>query len=254
MGNTGGMAACYVRLLPLILGAISFGQPPEQDRQFSLGVGVLSSPRPYVGADNEWRVIPLLDFKVKRYYLRGVSTGIQLLEGPISVDVEARMQFAGFDSDDSPFLVDMDERRETVEMGVVVARQLGSFELQAQVHNDVLGRSHGMTADLSVTWRKVFGRGQGGVFPSFGVVWQDADFVDYYAGVRSHEALEDRPAYTGKAALNMEAGLRAFYRLTSRITAIAFIKAERLSSEFYESPIIADKWGAFAISGVTYSF
>ena len=231
--------------------------PPQanDDFRWSLGLGVISSPRPYVDADNETRVIPLVDLSYKRFYIRGISAGFHLIESDtFELDVEARAQFGGFEEDDSPFLEGMEDRQETAELGIVASRSFGQWELQGSLHADALGRSDGISASLSLQWSTIFGRGKAGIFPSVGLVWQNGDLIDYYAGVRSEEARPGRPAYTADSAINAQAGVRYFYRFTPRVSALVLVQGEHLSGEFKDSPIIEDSWGYFALAGLTYTF
>lgn len=230
--------------------------PPDGDGvEWSLGLGVLSSPRPYVGASNQTRVIPLLDLEYKRFYFRGVMAGYRLVESQgFDLDVIGRAQFAGYEEEDSSFLAGMEERRETFEVGLSAAWQLGRFALQATATADALGRSDGVQAGLELSWRKVYGRGRAGIFPSVGVVWQSGDFIDYYAGVEASEARPGRPAFEAGSGINLSAGLRSFYSLDDRYRVIALLQAERLAGEFEDSPIVDSSWGYFGLVGLTYRF
>jgi outer membrane protein len=235
--------------------AAAQGQPAPEGVQWSLGLGVISSPRPYVGADNQTRLIPVIDLQYERFYLRGIQAGFQLIESErFSLDITGRGQFAGYEEDDSSFLAGMTERRETFEMGLTAAWDLGMFGLEATVAADALGRSDGVQASLELAWSKVFGRGKGGLFPSVGLVWQNADFIDYYAGVRPEEARPGRPAFEGSSALNFGAGLRGFFKVADRARFVGLLRVERLASTFEESPIVDSRWGYFGLVALTYEF
>ena len=231
------------------------GRPEPEGVQWSLGLGVISSPRPYVGADNQTRAIPMLDLEYERFYFRGILAGFRVLEGGrFSLDIIGRGQFAGYDEEDSNFLAGMEERRETIEVGLSAAWELGEFELEATVAADALGRSDGAQASLELTWSKVFGRGKGGLFPGVGLTWQDADFIDYYAGVTPEEARSGRPAFEGSSALNLGAGLRGFFKVTDRARFVGLVRVERLANEYEESPIIDSRWGYFGLVALAYEF
>lgn len=247
--------------LALLIGVASaaptFGQaPPEPEGvRWSLGLGVISSPRPYVGAENQTRAIPLLDLEYERFYFRGILAGFKLIKNERwSLDLVGRGQFAGYEEDDSSFLAGMDERRETIELGLSSTWKFGELELEAAVAADALGRSDATQASLEVTWTKVFGRGIAGLSPGMGVIWQDSSFVDYYAGVRPEEARPGRPTFEGDSALNLAAGLRGFFKVTDRARIIGLVRVERLASEYEESPIIDSRWGYFGLVAIAYEF
>ena len=247
--------AAGIALAALSAPAAAQGPPDGDDLRWSLGLGVLSSPRPYVGAGNQTRVIPVLDLEYKRFYFRGVQAGYELVQGDLfSLDIVGRAQFAGYEEEDSGFLAGMEDRRETFEVGLAAAWDLGPYEIAATATADVLGRSDGVQAGLEVTWPKIFGRGAAGVFPSLGVVWQSADFIDYYAGVEAGEARPGRPAFEAGSGLNFVAGLRGFVTMTERVRFFGLVRVERLAEEFEESPIIDSRWGYFGLVGLTYQF
>ena len=259
MGETYRAVAFTLALsLGLVLAAApaaAQGRPAPEGVQWSLGLGAISSPRPYVGAGNQTRLIPVLDLEYERFYFRGILAGFQLVEsGRFSLDIIGRGQFAGYEEEDSSFLAGMEERRETIEVGLSAAWDLGALELKATVAADALGRSDGAQASLELTWGKVFGRGKGGLFPGVGVVWQDADFIDYYAGVRPEEARPGRPAFEGRSAFNLGAGLRGFFKVADRARIVGLVRAERLASEYEESSIIDSRWGYFGLIALAYEF
>ena len=235
--------------------AIAQGPPDSKGPEWSLGLGILSSPRPYVGADNQTRVIPVVDLEYRRFYLRGIEAGFRLVEGErFGLGIIGRAQLAGYEEEDSSFLAGMADRRETFEVGLAAAWRLGAFELEATAVVDALGRSDGQQAGLQLTWNRIFGRGKAGLFPVIGLVWQSADFIDYYVGVEPEEALPGRPAFEGSSALNLTAGLRGFVKVADRTRLVGLLQAERLASEFEESPIVDSRWGYFGLLAVAYSF
>ena len=257
MVKTGLPRACSILLVigVAVPAVAQQGPPPSDGPQWSLGVGVISSPRPYVGADNETRVIPLLELEWGRFYFQGIRAGYRLVDHDgLRLDLRARARFAGFEEGDSDFLRGMEERRETMDMGVGLEWDLGRFELGLGLYADALGRSDGVEAVAELTYPKILRRGRIGLFPKIGLVWQNDGFVDYYTGVRPEEAEPWRPAHEGRAALNAEAGVLAFYRFTERIRGIALVQGQRLADQYEDSPIIDDRWGYFGLVGASYSF
>jgi outer membrane protein len=231
------------------------GPPASEGLEVSLGVGVISSPRPYVGADDQLRVIPLIEFASERFYVRGVTAGARLIAGGrFDLDLIGRFRFAGLEAGDSAFLAGMAARRETMEMGLSAVWDLGRVDLQATATRDALGRSDGSQAGLEVAWSKVFGRGAAGLFPAVGVAWQDANFVDYYAGVRAEEERPGRPAFEAGGALNPGVRLAGFAKVTDRVRLVGLLRVERLGGGYERSPIIESRWSYFGLLGLAYDF
>lgn len=162
--------------------------------QWSLGLGVISSPRPYVGAENNVMAIPIIGLNYKKLYIQGIQAGYHFVNNEnFTFDARVGIVFAGLDPDDSPFLEGMEKRGSTVEGGFFFDWKPGKFRLSASAYTDLLGRSDGQQAalDFSRSWR--FNRSQWGITPSIGFVWQSSSFVDYYFGVSPEEARPGRP-------------------------------------------------------------
>lgn len=242
-------------MLAVALPAAAQG-PPERDRSqlaWSLGLGVITAPRPYVGASNQLLVIPLLGLDYKRLYVQGIRAGFRLIEHEdLKVDARIRYIFDGLDPDDSPFLDGMAQRDGTVQGGLGLDWTPGPWALRVSAFTDLLGRSGGQEVglDLSRTW--TFARYRWGLTPAIGVVWQSGNLIDYYYGVPPAEARPDRPAFAGHSAYNLQTSLLAFYRIAERVNLIALVQAQRLDNEIVESPIVDDRRAFFGLLGVSY--
>jgi outer membrane protein len=234
------------------------GPPPRPGKdglEWSLGLGVISAPRPYVDADNDVQAIPLVELYYKRFYVQGIRAGFILAETErLRLDARARVIFAGFEPDDSPYLEGMEERRTTLQAGLGLDWQVGSFVLGFDASGDVLGRSDGFEISAGLSWPKFFKQGKIGLIPEIGLVWQDDSFVDYYAGVRPDEDRPDRPAYDGTAEINAGAGVTFLYRFTPRWRLVTLLQGQRLGGAYEESPLIDRRWGFFGLLGAAYQF
>lgn len=229
-------------------------RPAEPTLQWSLGVGLISAPRPYVDANNETLVIPLVGLDYKRLYVQGIRLGYHMVDRDrLQVDVRARYVFDGLDPDDSPFLDGMQRRQGTVEAGLGADwRFADRWTLGATAFTDVLGRSDGQEVGLDLARSWTFGRYRWGLTPSVGVIWQSSNLVDYYYGVPPEEAVPGRPAYAGASAIDFRASLLLFYRLTDRINVIGLVQARRLDDEIVASPIVDERSSIFGLFGLSY--
>jgi outer membrane protein len=257
-------------LAPLTVFAQTDDPPPGATRagrpaggggaRWSLGAGVIVAPRPYVGADAEIQPIPILEFYSGRWFVQGIRAGYRFVDTEsIDFDIRARIRFSGLDPDDSPFLDGMEERRETVEVGLgldwELARALGgAFELELRAFADVLGRSDGFESSIDLGWRRVLGPGKAILLPAVGMVYQSSDQVDYYYGVRPEEALPGRPVYEGSAVFNPRASVLFVYRFTQRWSLTTLASVDFFDDEIKSSPIIDQSSELFGLIGLAYSF
>lgn len=226
---------------------------PRDEPQWSLGLGVISAPRPYVGADNQTFVVPLVGLEYKRLSVQGIRISYHLVRNDtFTLDARARYSFDGLDPDDSPFLEDMEARRGTVEAGLGLDWTFGPWALRGTAFTDILGRSDGqeLGLDLSRTW--TFAGYRWGLTPAVGAVWQSDDLIDYYYGVPPDEARPDRPAFAGEAALNLRTSLLVFYRISKNFNAVGLFQFQRFDNEISSSPIVDRKRNYFGLVGVNY--
>jgi len=240
--------------LPLFAQDEPATQTPSSVR-WSLGLGVISSPRPYIGAKNSILPIPLVELYYKKIYVQGIRAGFHLFEkGNVVFDARARLTFAGLDPDDSPALEGMAERKSTVEGGFALDWRPGKYQLSTTAFSDLLGRSGGQQVGLDFSRAWIFAGYRWGLTPSIGVVWQSSDLVDYYFGVTPEEARPGRPPFQGQSAINFRASVFAFFRLTTRVNFVGLLRVQRLDNEISSSPIVDKPRGYFGLLGVNYTF
>lgn len=239
-------------LISISIAACAAAQPPRNG--WSLGVAVISSPEPYVGASDETLVVPALSVTAGRFSFRGIAAAWQLGEwGDFEAEALLRARFSGYDAEDSPFLEGMEDRRKSADLGFALTwereRRLG---LRLTPAVDVLGRSDGVEVALDAFVPVRLGPAR--LEPRLGAAWQSADLVDYYYGVRPEEARPGRPAFRGEATVNATAGLFVFTPLSRRLLLQSFLRLERLGPEIEDSPIVADATALTAFAAVSYRF
>ena len=227
--------------------------PPPTRPRISLGLGIVSTPAPYVGADNNVLPLPLVELYYKRLYVQGVRAGFRVLgDDGLHLDLRVRWNFLELDPDDSPFLEGMNPRKSTAMGGLALEWNRRKLQVSGTLLADLLGRSDGLAGSLLASWREPVMKGRLMLIPSLGVAYQNAKTVDYYFGVTPDEATEGRPAYEGTAAWNPTARFTALFRITPRLNLVANFVGQSLDNEIRDSPIVEDSWGYEAVLGVTY--
>lgn len=241
------LAASAAFLLP----AAAPAQPPGARDGWSLGVGAISSPEPYIGADDEILVIPVLSVTRGRFSFRGIGAAWKLGEwGNFEAEALLRARFGGFEEDDSPFLDGMEDRRFSADLGAELSWEGGILGVRLVPAVDVLDRSGG--AEVALELFTPIQLGPVRLEPRAGAAWQSSDLVDYYYGVRPSEARPDRPAYRPGSTVNGTVGLFALAPVADRIVLQSFIRFERLGGEIEDSPIVADTGAVTALVAVSY--
>lgn len=234
-----------------LLAAPSRAQPGGPRNGWSLGVGVISSPEPYVGADDELLVIPVLSVTAGRFSFRGIGASWKLGEwGGFEAEALLRARFGGYEEDDSPFLDGMEDRRFSADLGVELSWEGDPVGIRLVPAVDVLDRSGG--AEIALELFTPIQLGPVRLEPRAGAAWQSSDLVGYYYGVRPDEARPGRPAYRPGSTVNGTAGLFAFAPLAERVAFQGFLRYEKLGGEIDDSPIVDDDTALTALVGVSY--
>lgn len=226
---------------------------PLQAAEFSAGPGILLTDPIQRGADDDPRLIPLITVEGERFYFRGIEAGYRLVDQQRhGTAVYLRPRFDGFDADDDPFLRGMDDRDDSLDLGIRTTVSLGGWELGGRLATDALDRHDGQEAVLTLGYPWSAGRWR--LTPYLGVEWQSADLVDYYYGVENDEARAGRPAYAAGGTVNGRYGLRAFGRLSARWSAMVILAGTRPGSEITDSPLVTDDNRLSAITGLQCRF
>lgn len=142
----------------------------------------------------------------------------------------------------------MENRKES--WGAGIGAKL--FGVQLQLNKDINGRSKGYKGQISYGKPYFF---DDNLLIRFGVSLEilDQNFMDYYYGVRAHEATLTRPSYSPSAASNL--GLNAFpiYKYNDDVNMMAGYSLKFLNKKIQDSPLTNDKKLEHAlIFGATY--
>jgi MipA family protein len=237
--------------------------PPGQDRNGStwgLGLGVISSLKPYKGVDREVKAIPILQYE--NQYIRLMGPGIEVklpsfVMGPtqeVKFGLIAKFAFSdGYEAGDSSFLAGMAERKSGVWVGGKAEWENDLINVTAEVKRDASGDSKGsaFSVGLEKTWR--FGN-QFMLSPRIGATRYDKKYVDYYYGVLANEVRADRPAYLGKTAVTTEVGLRGIYVHDQNHSLMMNISSTRLPDEIKKSPLVNRSSTNSVLMGYMYRF
>lgn len=90
--------------------------------------------------------------------------------------------------------------------------------------------------------------------PSLGVDWLNAKYVDYYYGVRQAEALPGRPAYTGRATVNVGVGVAGAYRVSRSWSFLGGLYSTHLGGGIEDSPIVTNRSSTLVYFGAGWIF
>ncbi len=209
---------------------------------WALGLGVATRQQPYADADSKTNVLPLLFYENRWVRFAGTTADLKLWRQAVAPSQEItgglrlRYDLTGYEASDSPRLAGMAERKGGLWGGAVLAWRNPLVQLSLDWTADLSGHSKGQKLQLQADRR--FALGSVGVTPRLAAQWQDKKYVDYYFGVRTQEALADRPVYFGRSATTLEGGLRLDYAFSGRHQVFLDLSVTGLPSEIKDSPLV----------------
>ncbi|WP_459615948.1 MipA/OmpV family protein [Bordetella sp. 2513F-2] len=252
--------------MPILCGVLiapvsAFAADPDgpESTTWGIGLGVAGTQKAYTDIDREYTPIPLLRYENK--YLRFFGTtleaklpGLTLSESQeLRFGLIARYDGAGYEADDSWALDGMDERKGGFWAGAKIEWRSDIVNLHAEWTHDISGHSKGQSLSLGAerTWQL---SQRLSLTPRVGATWHDDKYVDYYYGVRAHEALAWRPAYEGKSGFDTEVGLQAVYDFNKHHSVMLDLQLTRLSSDAKDSPLVDRSTENRVFLGYMYRF
>lgn len=244
--QAGKLARAPLPLFSLFLLA-AFAQQParaqapsstaNEESSWGLGLAVGVEKKPYRGIDNDTKAIPLVTYENKWVSIFGPGIDVKLPSaGPVSFRLRARYSMEGYEADDSPFLVGMDERKDGIWLGGAAVWRTDTANLSAELLGDASGNSKGSKFRLMVDRR--FQAGSFDITPRLAATRLDDKYVSYYYGVNAAEVRAGRPFYQGGSAVNLEAGVRVGYAIAPRQTIFLDLSTVSLGSSIKDSPLV----------------
>ena len=222
-----------------------------------LGAGPYVQSQPYRHADPVVTPSPVIFFDNQLFYVRWTRVGMYFM-GDSSDDfswgasLTAQPRPFGYESDDSSALDGMDERKTSWEGGLAIAAEYKKYFAEFLLVRDLLDNSNGAMA------RAEFGAtlktGNFSFYPSVLAIYRSEKFNDYYYGVKPEEAAAGRPAYA--AGSGVEFALQSYikYDINENWHALVNLRADYLSSETRNSPIVDDRFMYSGLVSAMYSF
>ncbi len=250
------------RVTTLLFAAFSFAritvaaadsQETPHEKQAYLGAGPYMQSQPYEGADAFTLASPVVFFDNRRFYMRWMRLGMYLYgERNWGISVTAQPVPLQYEASDSRALAGMEDRENSWEAGFAIGGEndLGFAELS--LFHDLLGNSNGTKLRLELG--KVLKSGRWTLVPSVLAIGLSGSFNDYYYGVRDSEATPTRPAYSAGSGIDLAAQTYLMYDITPRWHILGNIRADYLSSEITDSPIVDQDWMLSGMISVLYSF
>jgi outer membrane protein len=222
----------------------------QEDQQFTgvtaaapvsswgLGLAFGTERETYKGAGNKNNAIPLLMYDSEYVRVFGNMVDLKLPSaGGVRFALRAKYAVgAGYKASDSDYLAGMAERKGSLWLGGAATWKSPLVWLSAEWLK-AGGQSKGQQLSLTAEHRIGFGKLQ--LTPHLSAQWKDDKNVDYYYGVSASEATAARPAYSGKAGTDINAGVRLDYAMRPNQLILLDISSTHRGAGISDSPLVS---------------
>lgn len=223
---------------------------------FRAGISAKLKESLYVDADSELSVLPCLQVKYKMVNFDGDRINIDLFQkNSFNFRIVSKINYDGYKGEDSDYLKGMKDRKG----GLLGGAELEYLNLKngqnitMAVNSDITNKSNGITASIEAgqfipLGKKIF------LKPSIGVKYMNADYADYYYGVKDEERISGRAAYKVGDEFALKFKGLVIYKVTERVNIIGLYELEKVSDDIKESPVVEKGSAGTAILMASYRF
>ncbi|MCC8167158.1 MAG: MipA/OmpV family protein, partial [Planctomycetes bacterium] len=226
--------------------------------EFSLGAVATVTITPYKQYDTLVMPFPYISYKGQHFFINGDSAGAYIFKNDrheLTIGASyLGMEFKPRRTDNATLKV-LDKRRSTAlaEINYSYISKIGL--IRARVAQDILGKSNGTLANLSLHVPWITDRFI--IMPGLGVEFASKNHNKYYYGVRGHEALRSggtlRRDDTGHT-FTPYATLEAKFKINERWNVIAKGRIDYLASKVRDSQMVGKSYSASLTAGVQFNF
>ncbi|HIP15335.1 MAG TPA: MipA/OmpV family protein [Sulfurimonas autotrophica] len=243
----------------IIVMLLFFNLSAQQSKQnLTIGAGPFFQSQPYKGAATLVLPSPVIFFDNSVVYARWSRFGVYFLgdkqkEYSWGFSFTVQPRTLGYKSSDSNFLKGMDERESTLEGGIALsAISRNSTYIEVMLLADIMNKHKSWIGKVEVG--NEFKAGAFTFYPSFIMLYQPRKFIDYYYGVKNAETTINRPTYSPNGGFTF--GLQTYikYPLTNKLSAFFNVRADKIPSSAYNSPLVNNKFIYSGLASLIYTF
>jgi len=245
----------YILLLALLTLSLS----ATEKQKVILGFGPYMQTQPYKSADPLLVPSPVIFFDNDLFYVRWTRAGMYFLGNKsdefswgLSLTVQPRVY--GYKAEDSDYLKGMDERETTFEGGLAYSASYNDMYIETMLLTDMLVRYESWLFKTEIG--DEYKLGDFTFYPSLILVYESAEFVNYYYGVKENEVDTSigRTQFTPGEGWQVGAQTYIKYPFTDKLSALVNLRVDRLPTSALDSPLIENEYMYSGLVSLIYSF
>jgi len=242
----------YVLILLLFL---NLNAAVKEKQKLTIGFGPYIQTQPYEKVDDILLPSPVIFYDDGLFYIRWSRAGIYFFGEShdnyawgFSLTTQPRTY--GYEKDE---IKGMDERESTWEGGLAFSAKIDKAYIEIMALTDVMDRYDSWILKTEAGYDFEFGKLS--LYPSLILIYQSSDFSNYYYGVKqSEESTSGFTQYTPNNGFLLGAQTYIKYPFTNELSALINIRADKLSKEVTDSPIVTEDYIYSGLVSLIYTF
>ncbi len=226
-------------------------------QKLTLGAGPYVQTQPYKDVDAIIIPSPVVFFDNGIFYVRWTRLGMYFLgeknndfSWGFSLTLQPRPY--GYEASDSEALNGMDKRKNTWEGGLAFSMQKKTTFFEVMLLNDLLNNTN--TWMVKAELGDEFKLADFTFYPSILAIYYSSEYTNYYYGVKESETTLVRTAYNPKSSMDFALQTYISYPLTKKLSTLLNFRADFLSKETTDSPIVQDNHIYSGLLSLIYTF
>ena len=227
----------------------------DEKQKLTIGFGPYIQTQPYENVDDILLPSPVIFYDDGLFYVRWSRAGIYFLgskqdDYAWGFSITAQPRTYGYEKDE---IKGMDERETTWEGGLAFSAKTDKAYIEIMALTDVLDRYDSWILRTEIGYD--FEIGKLSLYPSLIIMYQSSDFLNYYYGVKqSEEVPSGFTQYTPDNGILLGAQTYIKYPLTNSLSALINLRADKLSQEATDSPIVSENYIYSGLVSLIYTF
>ena len=229
----------------------------ESKQKLTIGAGAYFQSEPYKEVSTLLLPSPVIFFDNSIVYARWSRFGIYFLGNKkenyswgFSLTLQPRT--LGYKASDSDYLKGMDDRDATFESGLAFSASYhNSTYIEVMLLTDILHKYNSWISQVEIG--DTFKVGNFTFYPTLLLSYQSRKFIDYYYGVKNSEATLSRPAYSPNGGFEFGVQTYIKYPFTKRLSAFFNLKANKIPSSAYNSPLVNNRFMYSGLASIMYT-
>lgn len=243
----------------LILFTLVFTLYAQDTKQkLTIGAGPYFQTQPYKDVDTLILPSPVIFYDDGLFYVRWSRAGIYFL-GEQTEDyswgfsLTGQPRTYGYKASDSLYLTGLKEKKNSIEAGIAFSAKVDAASLEVMFLTDILDRYDSWIVKTELGYDFEIGKLQ--FYPSIIAIYQSSDFINYYYGISKEESITSAYSeYQANSALQLGAQTYMKYPITDTVSALINLRADFLSSQAKNSPIVEDNYIYSGLVSLIYTF